>query len=65
MGFLNKLKHHVKKLIGKPEEVTERVADHVEKEEKKIKSTPKKVHKSVTKKTKTKARGLIKKAKKK
>ena len=63
MGLMSKLKHHVKKLIGKPEEVAERVADHVEKEEKKIKSTPKKVH--TPKNAKTKARGLIKKAKKK
>ena len=35
MGFLNKLKHHVKKLIGKqvdsPEEVAVKVTDHVEK----------------------------------
>ena len=60
MGFLSKLKHHAKKLIGKqvdsPEEVVEKVTDHVEKEEKKIK-------KSVRKSKKPK--GLIKKAKKK
>ena len=41
MGLMSKLKHHVKKLIGKPEEVAERVANRVEKEEKKITSTPK------------------------
>ena len=28
MGFLSKLKYHVKKLIGKPEEVVEKVVDH-------------------------------------
>ena len=60
MGFLSKLKHHVKKLIGKqvdsPEEVAEKVTDHVEKVEKKIKKSVRK-----TKKPK----GLIKKAKKK
>jgi len=65
MGFLSKLKYHAKKLIVKQVDVAERVADRVEKEEKKITSTPKKVHKSATKKAKTKARGLIKKAKKK
>ena len=60
MGFLNKLKHHAKKLIGKqvdsPEEVAEKGTDHVEKVEKKIKKSVRK-----TKKPK----GLIKKAKKK
>ena len=60
MGFLSKLKHHAKKLIGKqvdsPEEVAEKVTDQVEKVEKKIK-------KSVRKSKKPK--GLIKKAKKK
>ena len=65
MGFLSKLKYHAKKLIVKQVDVAEKVADHVEKEEKKITSTPKKVHKSGTKKAKTKARGLIKKVKKK
>ena len=65
MGFLSKLKYHAKRLIVKQVDVAERVADHVEKEEKKITSTPKKVHKSATKKAKTKAKGLIKKAKKK
>ena len=65
MGFLSKLKYHAKRLIVKQVDVAERVANHVEKEEKKITSTPKKVHKSATKKAKTKARGLIKKAKKK
>ena len=58
MGFLSKLKHHAKKLIGKhvdsPEEVTEKVTDHVEKVEKKIK-------KSVRKSKKPK--GLLKKLK--
>ena len=67
MGFLSKLKHHAKKLIGKQvdsvEEVAEKVTVHVEKVEKKIKNTPKKVH--TPKKAKTKAKGLIKKAKKK
>ena len=48
-----------------PETVAKKVTAHVEKEEKKIKSTPKKVHKSAAKKVKTKAKGLIKKAKKK
>ena len=60
MGFLSKLKYHAKKLVGKqvdsPEEVAERVTDHVEKVEKKIKKSVRK-----TKKPK----GLIKKAKKK
>ena len=65
MGFMSKLKYHAKRLIVKQVDVAERVADHVEKEEKKITSTPKKVHKSATKKAKTKAKGLIKKAKKK
>ena len=57
---MSKLKHHVKKLIGKqvdsPEKVAEKVTDHVEKVEKKIKKSVRK-----TKKPK----GLIKKAKKK
>jgi hypothetical protein len=65
MGFLSKLKYHAKRLIVKQVDVAEEVANHVEKEEKKITSTPKKVHKSATKKAKTKAKGLIKKAKKK
>ena len=60
MGFLKKLKQHAKRLIGKqvdsPEEVAEKVTDHVEKVEKKIKKSVRK-----TKKPK----GLIKKAKKK
>ena len=65
MGFLSKLKYHAKRLIVKQVDAAEKVADHVEKKEKKITSTPKKVHKSATKKAKTKARGLIKKVKKK
>ena len=65
MGFLSKLKYHAKRLIVRQVDVAEEVANHVEKEEKKITSTPKKVHKSATKKAKTKAKGLIKKAKKK
>ena len=60
MGFLKKLKQHAKRLIGKqvdsPEEVAEKVTDHVEIVEKKIKKSVRK-----TKKPK----GLIKKAKKK
>ena len=46
-----------------PETVAKKVTAHVEKVEKKIKSTPKKVH--TPKNAKTKARGLIKKAKRK
>ena len=65
MGFLSKLKYHAKRLIVKQVDAAEKVADHVEKKEKKITSTPKKVHKSATKKAKTKERGLIKKVKKK
>ena len=46
MGFLSKLKHHAKKLVGKqvdsPEEVAEKVTDHVEKVEKKIKKSVRK-----------------------
>ena len=61
MGFLSKLKHHVKKLIGKqvdsPEKVAEKVTDHVEKL---VTDRPKKS----VRKTK-KPKGLIKKAKKK
>ena len=61
MGFLSKLKHHAKKLIGKqvdsPEKVAEKVTDHVEKVEKKVKKS--------VRKTKNKAKGLIKKVKKK
>ena len=65
MGFLSKLKYHAKRLIVRQVDVAEEIANHVEKEEKKITSTPKKVHKSATKKAKAKAKGLIKKAKKK
>jgi len=50
MGLMSKLKHHVKKLIGKPEEVAERVADHVEKVEKHVKKGAKKVKGLVVKK---------------
>ena len=42
MGFLSKLKYHAKRLIVKQVDVAEEVANHVEKEEKKITSTPKK-----------------------
>ena len=60
MGFLSKIKHYVKKLIGKqvdsPEEVVVKVTDHVEKIEKKIKKSVRKAKKP---------KGLIKKAKKK
>jgi arginyl-tRNA synthetase len=63
MGLMSKLKHHVKKLIGKPEEVAERVADHVEKEEKKIKSTPKKYTNLRQKKQRLKQKVLLKRLK--
>jgi hypothetical protein len=62
MSILDKIKD----LFGvsnNPETVVKKVTAHVEKVEKKIKSTPKKVH--TPKNAKTKARGLIKKAKKK
>ena len=63
MGLMSKLKHHVKKLIGKPEEVAERVADHVEKEEKKITSTPKKYTNLRQKKQRLKQKVLLKRLK--
>jgi len=59
MGFLSKLKHHAKKLIGKqvdsPEEVAEKVTGHVEKVEKHVKKS--------VRKTKNKQKVLLKRLK--
>ena len=53
MGFLNKLKHHVKKLIGKHEEIIEETTKVVD-TAKKVKKTAKKPKGLIKKKTKKK-----------
>ena len=53
MGFLSKLKHHAKKLVGK---VAKKHVEEVAEEVKKVKKTAKKV-KGLVKKTKTKTKG--------